>query len=152
MANRYVYHSRISDAKFRRILRLFALDLNAVQIAALTRLSRVSINRHLTALRRRMARLCEQAAPMSGDRAFSYLLERNRLTITPNRPAPPGGFLCPAPPTGARNVETGVALQVIVMHFHFGVDQFGRHAQRFPHAGHGDGNALVVLIGVVSQG
>jgi len=67
MANRYVYHSRISDAKFRRILRLFALDLNAVQIAAITRLSRVSINRHLTALRRRMARLCEQAAPMSGE-------------------------------------------------------------------------------------
>ena len=67
MANRYVYHSRISDAKFRRILRLFALDLNAVQIAVLTRLSRVSINRHLTALRRRMARLCEQAAPMSGE-------------------------------------------------------------------------------------
>ena len=67
MANRYVYHSRISDAKFRRILRLFALDLNAVQIAAITRLSRVSINRHLTALRQRMARLCEQAAPMSGE-------------------------------------------------------------------------------------
>ena len=67
MANRYVYHSRISDAKFRLILRLIALDLNAVQIAALTRLSRVSINRHLTALRQRMAWLCEQAAPMSGE-------------------------------------------------------------------------------------
>jgi len=67
MANRYVFHSRISDAKFRRILRLFALDLNAVQIADLTRLSRVSINRYLAALRVRMAWLCKQAAPMSGE-------------------------------------------------------------------------------------
>jgi len=46
----------------RRVLRLFAPDLNAVQIADLTRLSRVSINRHLTTLRQRMARLCAQAA------------------------------------------------------------------------------------------
>ena len=61
------YRTRISKRQFRRILRLFALDLNAVQIAAITRLSRVSINRHLTALRRRMAWLCEQAAPMSGE-------------------------------------------------------------------------------------
>ncbi|MDD9875582.1 MAG: transposase [Gammaproteobacteria bacterium] len=67
MANRYIFHSRISEAKFRPILRLFALDLNAVQIAALTDLSRVSINRHLAALRRRMAACCEQAAPMSGE-------------------------------------------------------------------------------------
>jgi len=61
------YRTRISKRQFRRILRLFALDLKAVQIAAITRLSRVSINRHLTALRRRMARLCEQFAPMSGE-------------------------------------------------------------------------------------
>jgi len=67
MANRYIFHSRISEAKFRHILRLFALDWNAVQIADLTRLSRVSINRYLTALRERMAWLCEQAAPMSGE-------------------------------------------------------------------------------------
>jgi len=46
---------------------LFALDLNAIQIANLTRLSRVSINRYLTALRERMAQLCEQAAPMCGE-------------------------------------------------------------------------------------
>jgi len=38
-----------------------------VQIADLTRLSRVSINRHLTTLRQRMARLCAQAEPMRGE-------------------------------------------------------------------------------------
>jgi len=31
--NRYIFHAHISERKFRRILRLFALDLNAVQIA-----------------------------------------------------------------------------------------------------------------------
>jgi len=67
MANRYIFHSRIPEAKFRHLVRLFALDLNAVQIAALTRISRVSINRHLAALRRRMAWHCDQVQPMSGD-------------------------------------------------------------------------------------
>jgi len=60
--NRYIFRARISKLQFRRVLRLFAPDLNAVQIADLTRLSRVSINRHLTTLRQRMARLCAQAA------------------------------------------------------------------------------------------
>lgn len=48
-------------------VRLFALDLNAVQIAALPGLSRVSINCHLAALRRCMAWHCDQVKPMSGD-------------------------------------------------------------------------------------
>jgi len=67
MANRYIFHSRISEAKFRHLVRLFALDLNAVQIAALTRISRVSINHHLAALRRHMAWHCDQVQPMRGD-------------------------------------------------------------------------------------
>jgi len=67
MKSRHIIRARISERKFRRILRLFALDLHAGQIAKLTRLSRVSINRYLTALRVRMAWLCEQAAPMGGE-------------------------------------------------------------------------------------
>jgi len=67
MKNRYIFRARISERQFRRIVRLFALDLNAVQIADLTRISRNSINRYLHLLRERMARLCEQAAPMSGE-------------------------------------------------------------------------------------
>ncbi|HUF04609.1 MAG TPA: IS1595 family transposase, partial [Aridibacter sp.] len=35
--------ARISDRKIRHILRLFALDLTAVQIAALTRLNRNTV-------------------------------------------------------------------------------------------------------------
>jgi len=65
--NRYIFHAHISERKFRRILRLFSLDLNAIQIADLTRISRNSINRYLHLLRERMAWLCEQAAPMCGE-------------------------------------------------------------------------------------
>jgi len=67
MANPHVFRSQISAAKFRQILRLFAPDWNAMQIADLTRISRNSINRYLHLLRERMAWLCEQAAPMCGE-------------------------------------------------------------------------------------
>ena len=53
MRNRYIFRARISEARFRRILRLFALDLNAMQIAALSGCSRVTINRYLRVLRER---------------------------------------------------------------------------------------------------
>ncbi len=67
MKDRYVFRSRISEARFRRIVRLFSLDLNAVQIAALSGMSRVTINRYLRALRERMALCCEAAAPVGGE-------------------------------------------------------------------------------------
>ena len=44
MKNKYVYHSKISEAKFREILRLFLLDLTATQVAEITHVSRNSIN------------------------------------------------------------------------------------------------------------
>jgi len=65
--NRYIFHAHISERKFRRILRLFSLDLNAIQIADFTRISRNSINRYLHLLRERMAQLCERAVPMRGE-------------------------------------------------------------------------------------
>ncbi len=40
--------ARISRAKFRQILRLFALDLTASQIAAIANLNRNTVNRYLT--------------------------------------------------------------------------------------------------------
>ena len=64
MRNRYIFRARISEARFRRILRLFALDLNAMQIAALSGCSRVTINRYLRVLRERMAAHCDACSPM----------------------------------------------------------------------------------------
>src|SRR5262245_8682893 len=64
--NRYVLRSHVSEAKFRQIVRLFALDLEATKVAQLTHVSRRTINRFFHALRIRMARECEQHAPMRG--------------------------------------------------------------------------------------
>ena len=49
--NKYVIHSRISEAKFRQIILLFSEELSATQISHLTKLSRQTINKYLTAIR-----------------------------------------------------------------------------------------------------
>jgi len=64
--NRYVRRSKISEAKFRELVRYFALDLDAHKIAALTRLNRNTVNRYLLLIRRRIAEHCDEASPVGG--------------------------------------------------------------------------------------
>ena len=59
MKNRYFIRSRISEGKFRQIIRYFAADLTAQQICDLTNLNRKTINNILTKLRERIAEFCE---------------------------------------------------------------------------------------------
>ncbi|HEU0144693.1 MAG TPA: IS1595 family transposase [Nitrososphaera sp.] len=59
--------ARISRAKFRQILKLFALDLTATQITALTGLNRNTVNRYLTLIRQTIAEHCQRESPFSGD-------------------------------------------------------------------------------------
>ena len=59
--------ARISRAKFRQILRSFALDLTATQIAALTNLNRNTVNRYLTFIRQAVAEFCEHESPFTGE-------------------------------------------------------------------------------------
>jgi len=63
MKNRYFSRSRISQHQFRQIVRLFSVDLDASQIARLTRLSRNSINRYLKAIRQRLVQYCDAQSP-----------------------------------------------------------------------------------------
>ena len=65
--NRYANRSKISEAKFRQIVRLFAFDLDASQIAKVTCLNRNTINRYVMAIRQRVADFCEQQAPVLGE-------------------------------------------------------------------------------------
>lgn len=67
MKNKYIIRSRISEQKFRQILRYFALDLEASKIAILTNVSRRSINDILLAIRERIAEVCEQESPVKGE-------------------------------------------------------------------------------------
>jgi len=67
MRNKYVKRSRISDKKFRQLVKLFSLDLDAVQISELSHLNRNTINRYLKVLRTRIAEFCEVESPFNGE-------------------------------------------------------------------------------------
>ena len=62
MKNKYVKRSKISEAKFRKIIMYFALELDSQKIAALTGLNRNTVNRYLSRIRNRIAELCENQA------------------------------------------------------------------------------------------
>ena len=67
MKNKYIHRSKIPEAKFREIVRLFSVDLNAVQISHLSHLNRNTINRIIKAVRERIAFSCEKEFPFAGD-------------------------------------------------------------------------------------
>jgi transposase len=62
MKNKYVKRSKISEAKFRKIIQYFALELDSQKIAALTSLNRNTVSRYLSRIRSRIAELCENQA------------------------------------------------------------------------------------------
>ena len=57
--NKYIHRSNISEAKFRQLVRLFCVDLNAIQIAQVANLNRNTVNRLLQKIRERIALACE---------------------------------------------------------------------------------------------
>jgi len=67
ITNRYVKRSRISEAKFRELVRYFSLDLDAHKIAFLTRLNLNTVNRYLLLIRQRIAEFCEGSSPFKGE-------------------------------------------------------------------------------------
>lgn len=58
--NRYFIRSRISETKFREIIKLFSADLTAVQVASLARVNRNTVNNILKQVRIRVAEFCEK--------------------------------------------------------------------------------------------
>ena len=65
--NKYHRRSRISEAKFRELLRYFALDLEATKIVVLTGLSKNTVHRYLQCMRQMIAEECERQSPLAGD-------------------------------------------------------------------------------------
>ena len=65
--NKYVKRSKITEAKFRQLIKLFAHDLDAHTIASLTKLNRNTVNRYLKLIRIRIAELCENQSPLKGE-------------------------------------------------------------------------------------
>jgi len=66
MKNKYCYRSRISEKKFREIIKYFSLDLEAEKISKLTGISRPTINKILTKIREKIAEFCTDEAKFSG--------------------------------------------------------------------------------------
>ena len=67
MKNKYIVRSRISQKKFREILKYFTEDIEATKIANLTGISRISINKILKNIRILMASECEKISKFSGE-------------------------------------------------------------------------------------
>ena len=60
MKNKYIIRSRISEAKFREIIKFFSVDLTATQIAVLSKTNRKTINKILKEVRKCIACFCEK--------------------------------------------------------------------------------------------
>jgi transposase-like protein len=65
--NRYYKNSKISEARFRRLMKAFALDLTASDTARLTGISTRSVNTIFLKMRQRIAEYCEAQSPYSGE-------------------------------------------------------------------------------------
>lgn len=67
MRNKYINRSRISEAKFRALVKYFSLDLDAQRIASLVSLNRNTVNRYLRLFREKIAEYCEREFPLQGE-------------------------------------------------------------------------------------
>jgi len=63
--NRYYRRSKISERKFRQIVRYFAMDFTASDVAQLTGLTRKTVTVIFLKIRERIAAECERASPYS---------------------------------------------------------------------------------------
>jgi transposase-like protein len=64
--NKYVYNARISEVKFRYLLKLFCLDLTATQTTELISLNNNTVDRFYAAIRYRIADYSIKISPIKG--------------------------------------------------------------------------------------
>ena len=67
ITNRYKKSSHISEVKFRHLLQLFSLDIDATNIAKITGLNRNTVNKYCQLFRQRIVEICDQMSPFSGE-------------------------------------------------------------------------------------
>ena len=67
MKNKYVKRAKISEGKFRLLIRYFVHDLDAKTITSLTGLNRNTVNRYMMLIRKRIAEFCEEESPFKGE-------------------------------------------------------------------------------------
>lgn len=65
--NKYIKRAKISEKKFRQLVRYFTLDIDAQTIAKIVSLNRNTVNRYLLLFRKRIAEFCDQQSPFKGE-------------------------------------------------------------------------------------
>ena len=65
--NKYVNRAKISEAKFRQLVKYFEYDLDAKTIASLIHLNRNTVNRYLRLIRVCIAEFCDHQSPFKGE-------------------------------------------------------------------------------------
>ena len=63
--NKYVRRAKISEYKFRKMVKYFSEDLSATEISSLIAINRNTVNRYLNEIRERIVEFCEQYAPFT---------------------------------------------------------------------------------------
>ena len=59
MKNRYCKRSRLTEYKFRELVRLFSLDIEAKKVAEILDINRNTVNRYFMKIRERIAQYSE---------------------------------------------------------------------------------------------
>ena len=67
LKNKYIVHSRISEAKFKEILWYFSSDIEAVKIAEFTNISEKTINKITKNIRILIPKECEKISKFPGE-------------------------------------------------------------------------------------
>ena len=67
MKNKYIIRSRISEKKFREILKYFTEDIEASKISNLTKISEVTLCKIFREIRILMSKECEKISKFSGE-------------------------------------------------------------------------------------
>ena len=65
--NRYAKRAKITEAKFRQLVRHFANDIDAQKIASLIQLNKNTVNRYVTLIRKRIVTFYEQQSPFKSE-------------------------------------------------------------------------------------
>jgi transposase-like protein len=106
MKNKYVKRSKISEAKFRKIIMYFALELDSQKIATLTSLNRNTVNRYLNRIRSQIVTLCEDQA----SKIPHYATGRQvNPAHDPSLPAAPDGL----PIFGIQSLNTHIYTEIL---------------------------------------
>lgn len=84
MKNRYLKGAHLSERKVRELIKLFAEDLTATQIANITGISRITVNAYFKLIRTHIAKFCEERSPLQHTNGSIAFLPMENGTIATN--------------------------------------------------------------------